>query len=571
MSLLATVSRSAEGGGLYGSGASLRATVLLCFFGLFFLSLATVSKFAVAFHMGYQGALGAGAVATALLITACIVPVFQFARFSFGYLVGFYLFTMIAGYIWINRFSELDYDHGAALISAVVSITLFLVPVLLIRPQTNGVVAIPLGIFNYVPACILGFAALTLVIASRNGFHFGGLSEMSKYRTEFVHPLLVRYAIGNISGALVPFAFACLFEKRRWLALLALFSVAAMYYPVTMTKVSLFLPFYLVFIAVLSTMFEARISAVLSLLIPLSVGLFEFSFLRDVSTTAFGLFNFRLLAIPSTSLEHYNAFFANHPLTHFCQILIVKSFVACPYADQLGVVLADAYNLGNMNASLFATEGVASVGLAFAPLSALVCGLVVAVGNGASARLPDRFVLISASVIPHLLLNVPLSTTLLSNGLGLLILLWYVTPRSYFDKVAIEVTPCRAAPKLRASIANRFASFFKGIVRPPGSNPNVPEVEPLSPGHAFEASAVLSTTHVDTKFPSSLLIRGPSPTIPAATLRGIRDGCPVQELRTRLDAGGGGVDLARGQPGLYARGRAGLQRRRDARLRCVRS
>jgi len=405
--------------------------------------------------MGHQDALGASAVATALLITACIAPVFQLARFNFGYLVGFYLFTMVAGYFWLNRFSELDYDHGAALISAVVSIILFLVPAVLIRPQTNAVVAIPLKIFNYVPACILAFAVVTLVVASRSGFHFGGLSKMYKFRTEFAHPLLVRYAIGSISGALIPFAFACLFEKRRWLMLLAIFSVAAMYYPVTMTKVSLFLPFYLVFIALLSTMFEARISAVLSLLIPLSAGLFEFSFLSDVSTQAFGLFNFRLLAIPSISLEHYNAFFANHALTHFCQILMVKSFVACPYSDQLGVVMADAYNLRNMNASLFATEGVASVGLVFAPLSALVCGLVVAVGNGVSARLPDRFVLISASIIPHLLLNVPLSTTLLSNGLGLLILLWYVTPRSYFDKVATEVMPCRAAPATNLRAVHR--------------------------------------------------------------------------------------------------------------------
>lgn len=449
------VSRSVEGGGFYWRGAGLRASVLLCFFGLFFLSLATVSKYALAFHIGHQGALGAGGVATALLITACIAPVFQFARFGFGYLVGFYLFTMIAGYFWLNRFSELDYDHGAALISAIVSVILFLVPALFIRPQPIAVLAIPLKIFNYVPACILVVAVLALVVASRNGFRFGGLSEMYKYRTELAHPLLVRYAMGNIGGALIPFAFACLLEKRRWLMLLALVSVAVMYYPVTMTKVSLFLPFYLVFIALLSTMFEARISAVLSLLIPLSVGLFEFSFLGDFSTQAFGLFNFRLLAIPSISLEHYNAFFANHPLTYFCQILMVKSFVSCPYSDQLGAVMADAYRLGNMNASLFATEGVASVGLVFAPLSALVCGLVVAVGNGASARLPDRFVLISASIIPHLLLNVPLSTTLLSNGLGLLVLLWYVTPRSYFDKVAIAAAPCRSAPEARLCANHR--------------------------------------------------------------------------------------------------------------------
>ena len=44
--------------------------------------------------------------------------------------------------------------------------------------------------------------------------------------------------------------------------------------------------------------------------------------------------------------------------------------------------------MGNFNGSLFATEGIASVGPLWAPLSALVCGLIVSLGNSASARLP---------------------------------------------------------------------------------------------------------------------------------------------------------------------------------------
>ena len=59
----------------------------------------------------------------------------------------------------------------------------------------------------------------------------------------------------------------------------------------------------------------------------------------------------------------------------------------CPYKDQLGVVLADTYHLGTMNASLLATEGVASVGLILAPLVAIVCG---AEGTLCSDGLPAR-------------------------------------------------------------------------------------------------------------------------------------------------------------------------------------
>jgi hypothetical protein len=58
----------------------------------------------------------------------------------------------------------------------------------------------------------------------------------------------------------------------------------------------------------------------------------------------------------------------------------------------------------------------------------LICGLAVAAGNIASRRLGARFVLVSGSVVAHTLLDVPLSTTLLTNGFGLLILLWFVIP-----------------------------------------------------------------------------------------------------------------------------------------------
>jgi hypothetical protein len=127
-------------------------------------------------------------------------------------------------------------------------------------------------------------------------------------------------------------------------------------------------------------------------------------------------------------------FFSDHPLTHFCQLSFTKGIMDCPYPDQLGVVLSNWFRLGNLNASLFATEGVASVGPLFAPISALVCGLVLAIGNKVSAGLPKPFIFVSAAAIPHILLNVPLATTLLSHGLGLLFLLWYVTPPDYFEQ-----------------------------------------------------------------------------------------------------------------------------------------
>jgi hypothetical protein len=152
-----------------------------------------------------------------------------------------------------------------------------------------------------------------------------------------------------------------------------------------------------------------------------------------------------MIAIPSTALDVYNDYFSRHDLTHFCQISFLKHFMSCPYQEPLAIIMERTYDLGNFNASLFATEGVASVGILFAPLVVLACGFVIALGNRLSAGLPPGFVLTSAAVVPQILLNVPLTIALLTYGLGLLFLLWYVTPRAIFETTASQ-DAARAEP-----------------------------------------------------------------------------------------------------------------------------
>ena len=141
-----------------------------------------------------------------------------------------------------------------------------------------------------------------------------------------------------------------------------------------------------------------------------------------------------MIAIPSSALDYYSHFFSSHEPTYFCQISFLKALAKCPYDDPLSIVMARAYNLGNFNGSLFTTEGVASVGLTFAPISAFACGLVVAIGNRVSSRLPSRFILVSGAILPQILLNVPLTTTLLTNGAAVLFLLWYLVPSKMFAR-----------------------------------------------------------------------------------------------------------------------------------------
>src|SRR3954462_10083994 len=55
---------------------------------------------------------------------------FALSRFSFGYFLGFYLYTMALAYLWITKFSLHSYDHEAATISVMVSTVAFLIPAL---------------------------------------------------------------------------------------------------------------------------------------------------------------------------------------------------------------------------------------------------------------------------------------------------------------------------------------------------------------------------------------------------------------------------------------------------------
>ena len=83
------------------------------------------------YYIFYDGAhLGCAlAVVTGFAVAASL---FVYAEFSFGYLVGFYAYSMILGYLWLNCFSQFQYDHVAAGISAAVSAIAFLLPALLI-------------------------------------------------------------------------------------------------------------------------------------------------------------------------------------------------------------------------------------------------------------------------------------------------------------------------------------------------------------------------------------------------------------------------------------------------------
>ncbi|MFK4658885.1 hypothetical protein ABIF97_008819 [Bradyrhizobium japonicum] len=399
------------------------------------LSLIRVATFQSYIHFSGEHVWIAVAVAAAFSVVSLL---FTTARFSFGYLTGFYFYTMILGFLWIDVFSTYEYPRLYAGISAALSLVLFLCPVLFIRAPFQQLVVLSNARFEHLLTAILVISVVTIAVASTYNFRLVAIANIYDYRPALEFPGAVRYLTGWVSSTLLPFAFACYWLLgHRWRAVLVLI-LLLFFYPITLTKFAFFTPAWLLALTVLSRFAAARTSVILSIFIPILIGL-----IGNVATGAslngivgryFDLVNIRMMATASSALDFYNHFFASHPLTWFCQISVLKQLAHCPYQEPLAVVMQNTYGFGNLNASLFATEGVASVGLYLAPFTALASGLVLALGNRASAELPPRFVLMSAGVLPHVLLNVPLSVAMLTHGTAILFLLWYVTPRSLFEQ-----------------------------------------------------------------------------------------------------------------------------------------
>jgi hypothetical protein len=415
------------------------------------VSLAYAAKYEFLFHIFYDPArlAGAAAVVAAFVLVGYL---FAFAEFSFGYFVGFYFYTMTLGYLWLNCFSDLNYDHRLSGLSAVASAVAFLFPALFIKAPIRRGFAVSEKKFERLLTASLALAAATIAIAATYNFRFVSVANIYEFRGGLKFPVLLDYWIGITSNALLPFAFGCYVTRRNhWRAGITLV-LLLLFYPITLSKLAFFTPAWLLTISLLSKICAPRIAVIVSLLLPVLIGVILIAYFGKAALPYFELVNFRMIAIPSNAMDIYNDFFFSHDLTHFCQIRVLKPIVDCPYRDQLSIVMARAYELGNFNASLFSTEGVASVGALFAPVSVFVCGLVVALANRLSSGLPPRFILISSAVFPQILLNVPLTTTLLSHGAAFLFLLWYITPRSMFRQELPDEAPLRMPERSEAGL-----------------------------------------------------------------------------------------------------------------------
>jgi hypothetical protein len=407
------------------------AILLSCYFLLCIVSL-TLALHYTTHRIAYDPHQLPKAIVSVVAFSVVASP-FLIGRFSFGYFVGFYFYTMVFGFIWLSWFTSLTYNLQTARISAVASFIALLLPALFLSVPIRQRLRVSPGRFEHLLDGLFFASAAVVTLGAFYNFRPIGLESIHDFRSTLKFPAPVGYLMGIISSSVLPFLFAAfILQRRPWRTGLTILLLVLLY-PITLTKTALFTPAWLAGLAILSRFVEARATAILSLVVPLLAGVVLLALFQENARSYFDIVNFRWVTVPSSALNIYNDYFARHEVTHFCQISFLNKLLGCPDSDALFVIMERTYGLGFLNASLFATEGIASVGPVLAPLVVFACGLVIAVGNCTSHGLPSRFVLLSSAVLPHYFLNVPLTTAMLTHGTGGLFLLWYLTPRTFFE------------------------------------------------------------------------------------------------------------------------------------------
>jgi hypothetical protein len=264
--------------------------------------------------------------------------------------------------------------------------------------------------------------------------------------------LLIGY-VGSFGGLLI--AFAILFRKYYLLPLaLAGFCLC---YGSLAERNALLMPLWIAYVFAAQRWFF-RDSVIRYLLVVMAPFLcfFSLSFvlgLEDRESSFYDIFtlaNYRLYSVPAIGFNVYYDFFRINPLTYWSHIGFISNFVHYPYGQPLALVMAEAYELGNDNASFLETDGLAAAGPVMLPFISVIFGLVMMAINSCLRGLNITLCAIVMAAASVNLIDTGLGPGLLTNGLGLMTIVLLFAPRNaawnlrYLNpsrSVAVDVRP----------------------------------------------------------------------------------------------------------------------------------
>lgn len=243
------------------------------------------------------------------------------------------------------------------------------------------------------------------------------------------------YAFFWLNNVFLPLIFAHGIMRRRTLQLLAVVGAYLFLFAIWGSKASLLAPGILLLVSIflarkpdrMNTMFALGLMGLLlvPVLLPFDAGLGSLAKLWWVS-----IFHMRTIAVPALLESQYLGFFADHPLTLGSHLTGISAIV--PYQYDYDIPRTVGYyfygDLMTANANFWAQDGIAGFGLFGLVAMSVVAAGVFWVLDSVAYKLPPRLVLPALACALLAFANTSLFTTMVTGGLGLLLLAFWCFP-----------------------------------------------------------------------------------------------------------------------------------------------
>lgn len=282
---------------------------------------------------------------------------------------------------------------------------------------------------------------LLLVVLFRGSIQFVSLADVYLVRDRATEVLASSgskfgpYAFVWLNNVFLPLIFVHGVMRRRVPQLLAVVAVYAFLFGIWASKASLLAPIMLALVFVflarkpgrMHVNFTLGLTAMLlvPVLLPFETGIGQLAKVWWVS-----IFHMRTITVPALLESQYLAFFTDHPLTLGSHLTGVSAIVPYQYDYDIPRTVGYYYygDLMTANANFWAQDGIAGFGLFGLMAMSLVAAGVLWLLDSIAYQLPPRLVLTALACVLLSFANASLFTTLLTGGLGLMLLAFWCFP-----------------------------------------------------------------------------------------------------------------------------------------------
>jgi hypothetical protein len=298
----------------------------------------------------------------------------------------------------------------------------------------------PPSSFKYLVIGCLTIAAAWFGYVHRSALalvSFSAVYDLRFNANELMEGSYVSYAGMLLSGAIDPFLMAWGLYCRRPLLFAAGALGQVLVYAGWGTKGSLtsiaFMAAFFLMLRSNRRAFGLKFAASVTGVLAAFAGLYLLlgNDIGPIPSFIFFLLFARTFTIQGLLTAQYYDFFTHNPLTHYATVNGINWFVHNPYAHPIGIEVG--YSVSgdpqyDAIAHFWASDGIAAWGLPGIILISILCAFVFWVLDSAAQRHDPRFGALVTCYAAYNLANIPLFTSLLSGGLGLLALWLYLMP-----------------------------------------------------------------------------------------------------------------------------------------------